>query len=124
MPLPLDERKKPTDIKVHISTGTGVEITWSDGHASHYGFQYLRDQCPCALCDDQRKKKTALPAAGGPVLPMFKPKAAARAARPVGNYALQIDFSDGHTTGIYSFTYLREICPCPNCAEAFRTNHA
>jgi DUF971 family protein len=38
----------------------------------------------------------------------------------VGNYALQIDFSDGHTTGIYSYDYLRTICPCDECAKAFR----
>ena len=52
---------------------------------------------------------------------MFKPKLAARAAHAVGNYALQIDFNDGHTTGIYSFDYLRTICPCEDCAREFRT---
>jgi DUF971 family protein len=29
----------------------------------------------------------------------------------VGNYALKIQFSDGHDSGIFSFAYLREICP-------------
>jgi DUF971 family protein len=52
---------------------------------------------------------------------MFKPKAKARAATAVGHYAIQIEFSDGHATGIYSFDYLREICPCPACARDFRT---
>ena len=34
----------------------------------------------------------------------------------VGRYAIQFTWSDGHSTGIYSFETLREICPCPQCA--------
>ena len=56
-----------------------------------------------------------------PLLPMFKAKINARAAHPVGNYALRIDFNDGHSTGIYSFDYLRTICRCEACAREFRT---
>lgn len=124
MPIPLDPRKKPTDIKVHVTTGAGVEITWSDAHTSRYDFVYLRDQCPCAVCNDERAKKEKLSPnanAGASLLPMFKPRATAKAAKAVGNYAIQIDFSDGHSTGIYSFSHLREICPCQACAQDFRT---
>ena len=35
----------------------------------------------------------------------------------VGNYALQINWKDGHSYGIYSWDYLRELCPCEECAE-------
>jgi DUF971 family protein len=137
MPIPLDERRKPSSVKVHVSSGAGVDITWSDGHASHYGFAYLRENCPCAMCNDERGKKEekrknderlrkenphgAPPLSSSPALPMFKPKLSAKAAHAVGNYALQIDFNDGHTTGIYSFDYLRTICPCEGCAREFRT---
>jgi DUF971 family protein len=38
------------------------------------------------------------------------------AIRPVGRYAIQIDWSDGHTTGIYPFDRLRSLCPCPLCS--------
>jgi DUF971 family protein len=34
---------------------------------------------------------------------------------PVGNYALHFVWSDGHDSGIYSFDYLRKLCPCPQC---------
>jgi DUF971 family protein len=51
---------------------------------------------------------------------MFKPKARAKAATKVGNYAIQITFTDGHATGIYSYDHLRSICPCGDCAKAFR----
>ena len=122
----MDPRKKPTDVQVHVSTGAGVDIVWSDGHASHYDFPYLREQCPCAMCNDEREKKAQAKfgpgAALGPALPMFKPRARARSAKPVGNYALQIEFTDGHSTGIYSFTYLREICPCAACRQEFRSS--
>jgi DUF971 family protein len=140
MPAPLDPRKKPTAVKIHVSTGAGVDITWADGHASHYDFPYLRDACPCASCNDEREKKadagrrearaahaTASPPlvplpTTSPVFPMFKPQARAQSATSVGSYAIQINFTDGHNTGIYSYDQLRTICPCPACAAAFRAH--
>jgi DUF971 family protein len=139
MPGPLDSRKKPADVKIRVSTGEGVDITWSDGHISHYTFPYLRDNCPCAMCNDEREKNKSITAHrtdqsttahGGThspqnpsqpsAFPMFKPKITAKSAHAVGNYAVQILFSDGHSTGIYSFDHLREICPCESCAADFR----
>ena len=138
MPIPLDVRRKPTSVKVHVSSGAGVDITWSDGHSSHFEFAYLREQCPCAMCNDERVKKaaaqaneerlkrensaqSATPVLSSPLLPMFKPKLSASAAHAMGNYALQIDFNDGHTAGIFSFDYLRTICPCEDCTREYRT---
>src|SRR5579864_5760469 len=99
MPTPLDSRKKPANVKIHVSTGAGVDITWSDGHISHYNFIYLRENCPCATCGDERAKKaaeraarpeasrpagtTALPSSS--LLPLYKPKPGARAAQAVGH---------------------------------------
>ena len=129
-PSPIDVRKKPTDVKVHVTSRAGVDIVWADGHASHYDFAYLREQCPCALCDDLRQKKDQQKNQGladpAPVLqsaelPMFKPRPGARAAKTVGHYALQIDFTDGHSAGIFSYDYLRTICPCAQCALSFRS---
>ena len=139
MPIPIDERRKPASVKVHVSSGAGVDITWADEHASHYDFAYLRQVCPCAMCNDERQKKAqglekdaqlknenpslaAGPALSSPLLPMFKPKLTAKAAQAVGNYALRIDFNDGHATGIFSFDYLRTICPCQECALEYRTD--
>ena len=119
MPIPLDERKKPTGIKVNVTTGEGVEVNWADGHSSRYTFPYLRDNCPCAMCNDEREKKASTGSSAA-VLPMFKPRVTAKSATSVGNYAIQIQFSDGHSTGIYSFDALRELCPCEACAKEFR----
>ena len=101
-----------------------MDITWADGHESHYDFAYLREECPCATCNDERGKKQTFAAAApasSAVLPMFKPKPRAQSATVMGNYAVQIRFSDGHSTGIYSYDHLRSICPCAECAKAFRT---
>jgi len=127
MPTPLDPRKKPTSIKIHVSSGAGVDVTWADGHASHYEFAYLREECPCATCNDAREKKASLGEAApaflsSPALPMFKSKPRARAATQVGSYAIQISFTDGHSTGIYGYDHLRNICPCAECAKAFRAS--
>ncbi len=127
MPTPIDPRKKPTAVKIHVKTGAGVDITWGDGHTSHFDFPHLRDNCPCATCNDERAKKesfAAISPAPSAVLPMFKPKARAQGATQVGNYAIQIHFTDGHSTGIFSYDFLRTICPCAECAKAFRSGTA
>ena len=123
MPEPIDLRKKPKDVKVHVKTGAGVDITWADGHSSHFDFAFLRENCPCATCNDERAKKE-LDGTGklqsSPLLPMYKPKLRAQSATQVGNYAIQIGFNDGHSTGIFSYGYLRTLCPCEECKRAFR----
>ncbi len=127
MPIPIDPRKKPTAIKIHVKTGAGVDIAWADGHESHFDYPYLRDNCPCATCNDERGKKEAFAGAAlapSAVLPMFKPKPRAQSATQVGNYAIQINFNDGHSTGIFSYDYLRSMCPCADCAREFRNNAA
>ena len=126
MPLPLDIRKKPIDVKVYVSTGVGVDVTWSDGHISHYDFSYLRENCPCATCKEEREthdKVEAKTSGGSAVLPMFKAKLSARGASAVGGYAIQIEFTDGHSTGIFSFDHLRQICPCGACIREFGLAH-
>lgn len=121
-------RSKPMEVKVHVSTGAGVDILWGDGHRSHYEFPFLRDRCPCALCNEERGGEPARetsPAPKGPsALPLYKPRITARAASAVGHYALQFDFSDGHSTGIFSFELLRGICPCEACQGESKTAKA
>jgi DUF971 family protein len=120
MATPIDHRKRPTAVKIHVKSGAGVDITWADSHSSHFDFPFLRDHCPCATCNDERAKKESAPAATPSPLPMYKPKARAESAAQVGNYAIQIHFTDGHSTGIYSYDYLRTLCSCDECARAFR----
>ena len=111
----------PKSVKVHLKQGTGVDIEWKDAHLSKYTFPFLRDACPCALCDEERTKsgrqpgKRALPKPGE--LPMYKPVVTATSAEPVGKYAIKFHWNDGHELGIYSWQWLRDICPCEECQE-------
>lgn len=111
-----DPRTEPVSVKVLLTTGEGVVVEWRDGHQSRYPFPYLRDQCPCASCRERRAQGQSV--AGTRIksdLPIYQEPVRAVTAEPVGHYAVRFDFSDGHTTGIYSFNYFREICPCDDC---------
>ncbi len=94
----------PTEINHNKSRGV-VRIEWDDGHAGEYEQSYLRGYCPCALCQGH----------GAQIRYIESPDAKLTTISPVGNYALELRWSDGHSTGIYSFEYLRALCPCSDC---------
>jgi DUF971 family protein len=116
----------PKSVKVSITTGTGVNIEWNDGHSSHYSFQFLRDACPCAMCNEEREKAGRRPGESPKLapgaLPMFKATARPVSAEGVGKYAIKFSWNDGHDLGIYSWKLLRELCRCEECEAAARTN--
>jgi DUF971 family protein len=109
----------PDKVRVKITEGTGLEIDWQDGHRSAWGFAWLRDACPCATCIDERKaqgRKAGQPKAkAANLLPMYTPPAKPASAHGVGRYALQFNWQDGHSGGIYSWDYLRRHCQCAEC---------
>ena len=104
----------PRTIRLH-GEGDTLAIEWADGHRSAYPYPYLRERCPCATCTGTGRPHEAEPGQ----LPMLgaKPLKPDR-AEVVGRYALQIFWNDGHSTGIYTFDYLRVLCPCPDCEAA------
>lgn len=88
-----------------------IQITWSDGTTTRWTVSELRSECPCATCRDQRSagESSASKPSGG-VLPVLS-SAEARPLRidamnPVGSYAYNIVFSDGHSSGIFTFAML------------------
>ena len=106
----------------------GFLVEWKDGHKSEYPFPYLRRMCPCAECSAIRHKGLDVHSLFGPdgdgdfsliqvsddVLPLD--------IQLVGRYAVQFRWSDGHSTGIYSFQTLKEMCPCPECTANIDEN--
>jgi DUF971 family protein len=118
---PLDRTAvTPAKVRVLLTEGKGLEIDWSDGHKSAWTFAWLREACPCATCNDERTKEGRKPGQPKPtaVLPMFTPPPRPASAQAVGRYALQFNWLDGHTAGIYSWEYLRRVCQCPACKFA------
>ena len=111
----------PKSVKVNKTAGTGIDIVWEDDHSTHYSFQWLRDACPCATCTEERNSHNRKP--GEPVkpaatlLPMYKEPVRPNEVTPVGRYALNINWNDGHSSGIYSWDYLREYCGCEVCRK-------
>jgi len=111
---------------IAISKSKGIKIDWKDQHHSDYPLAYLRDECPCASCTGahgtppQKSNYSAenRAAAGKELFPMYKPSLRMLEVEAVGSYAIRIDWSDGHKTGIYSFDHFRKICPCAECKTA------
>lgn len=112
----------PDKVRVLISEGKGLEIDWSDGHRSAWSFAWLRNACPCATCNDERNqegRKAGQPKAKpAELLPMYTPPSKPASAHGVGRYALQFNWLDGHSGGIYSWDYLRRHCQCQECRFA------
>jgi DUF971 family protein len=112
----------PQKVRVLITEGKGLEIDWSDGHKSAWSFAWLREACPCATCIDQRTQEDRKPGEPKPkpaaLLPMFTPPPKPTGAHAVGRYALQFNWQDGHSAGIYSWEYLRRMCQCSECQLA------
>jgi len=80
-----------------------LEIHWGDGGESVYDVRGLRLACGCAHCVDEWTGEGRLDPASVPedVRPLR--------IEPVGRYAIQVHWSDGHDTGIYPFRRLREL---------------
>ena len=103
---------------IAISKSKGIQIDWKDGHHSDYGLTWLRDKCPCASCTGAHGTEPRKPETDAPSTPfqMFKPALKMLAVEAVGNYAIRINWSDGHNSGIYSYEHFRSICPCEQCS--------
>lgn len=107
---------RPAKITLNRET-RHLEVTWSDQHFSSYPLDGLREACPCAEC---RGGHAFMGPEHDPNLIELKPARSydVRDLQVVGSYALQATWSDGHSAGIYSWQYLRRICPCPVCQQA------
>lgn len=96
---------KPLSIK---RDGNGLAIQWSDGLQATIPFNVLRQQCPCATCNDQRQKPPDLfRILSDKDLLAANPEP--RQMLPRGHYAYQIVWKDGHDTGIYTIDFLRQL---------------
>ena len=100
-----------TPVKLNLKKDEKLEIEWQDGLQSVYTISYLRTMCPCATCKVVREEKKTTRSLLRILPGNFAAPITAVGAELVGNYAMKIDWSDQHSSGIYSFQYLREIAP-------------
>ena len=96
----------PVPIEIGRANRHDVKIRWHDGHESIYPARELRLACPCAGCVDEMTGAIRIIATSIPqdVHPL--------AIKLVGRYAISIEWSDRHNTGIYAFEKLRRLCSC------------
>jgi ATP-binding protein involved in chromosome partitioning len=97
----VDEALTPTGIRQ--DGARTLAIAWADGHESRIDVRELRLACGCAHCVDEWTGEERLDPGSVPedVHPLQ--------IEPVGRYAIQIAWSDGHASGIYPFRRLREL---------------
>jgi DUF971 family protein len=89
----------PTLIENHMSSHI-LELTWEDNTKQMFHSGFLRRQCQCADCKSQRKHPGGM---------NVSDEVSIRDIRPVGSYAVQLLFSDGHERGIYPWSYLKSM---------------
>jgi DUF971 family protein len=87
-------------------------IQWADGSTCDYALNVLREACPCADCRGGHANMGKPPDIENLLLiPLARTKSYDVAKlEPVGHYALRPTWADGHEAGIYSWSYLRELC--------------
>jgi DUF971 family protein len=96
----MDDEKVPTGITLHQKSRV-MEIAFSDGRTFRLPYEFLRVYSPSAEVRGHGP--------GQEVLQTGKRDVEIRSVEPVGSYAIQPVFSDGHATGIYSWDYLYEL---------------
>lgn len=104
------EQTRPLDIELDLPGGE-LHIEWADGYHSVYPLDYLRQICPCATCVEQRKNADPLRILEDDQSVASGKLNSDRPVEMVGNYGLQFFWGEGHSSGIYSFRYLREQTP-------------
>jgi DUF971 family protein len=97
------QKPKPLPTDLGFEDDGTLRLRWDDGKESRFAPKFLRGHCPCAECVEEWSGRRVV---GESQVPdEVKP----RGMHEVGRYAMQIDWSDGHSTGIYSWDYLWKL---------------
>lgn len=91
--------KRPVEVRNDRDNGR-VVVVWDDGTRLQYPLDDLRNACPCAACRGHAPGEVEPPSVSGIGLVGIG---------EVGSYAVRFDWTDGHTTGIYTWAYLLKI---------------
>ncbi len=97
---------KPLDLQI---IGEELAIKWADQTEGFIALETLRRRCPCAGCQGERDVLGHLHK--GPERSLTPASFQIVRLDWVGGYALQPVWKDGHSSGLYSFEYLRSLMP-------------
>ena len=101
---------RPTGVNLFKHEGI-LEIAWNDGTICRYPLSQLREACPCVECRGWHQFMGREHDPDDLLRLIPKRSYAITGLEMVGNYALQPVWDDGHHTGLYTWEYLRHLCP-------------
>jgi len=90
--------------KIKILDNKYLWIKWNDDTEAKIDLQKMREMCPCATCLAERnnQSKNYIPL-------LLSSQITVSGIEAVGSYAIQINWQDGHNTGIYEYTFLKNL---------------
>lgn len=89
-------------VKIKLIDQKKLLIIWDDGKEDSIDLKELRKNCPCATCLSERDKQSKM------YIPLFaENQITIKSIDQVGNYAIQINWNDGHNSGIYEYSFLK-----------------
>jgi DUF971 family protein len=91
--------------------GEELALQWNDGDESYFPLERLRRACPCAACGGE---PDVLGNIARPDVTYSDKSFELTGWQLIGGYALQPRWADGHSTGLYSFQYLRRLAAAPS----------
>lgn len=80
-----------------------LEITWPDGRVDRFPYRFLRSQCPCATCRDEWSGERIIQ------IEDVRENLKLEGMEMVGAYALKPSWSDGHSSGLFSWEILHDL---------------
>ena len=105
MSLPSNSDECPPPLVIErLPAERALLLAWPDGREAKLPLVELRGQCMCARCVDEITGERIVDIEG------IDPEISIRDLKLVGNYAVKIGWSDGHNTGLYTWSHLRRLC--------------
>ena len=95
--------------KIELVSSDCLQIKWNDGQTRQYVVNELRENCPCATCNEKRKAVPPPPTELTVITVEETQPLRITKMEPTGRYAYAIHFSDGHDTGLFTLESLREL---------------
>ena len=91
-------------VKIKVIEKKDLQIVWDDGSEDLLDLRQLRKLCPCATCLAERDKQSKM------YIPLFtENQIVVKSINQVGKYAIQINWNDGHSTGIFEYAFLKNF---------------
>lgn len=92
----------PNNIRA-LQSDQVLEISWPDGTVARLPYRFLRFQCPCATCRDEWTGERMIKQDS------IRPDLKLEGMEPIGTYAIQPAWNDGHASGLFTWELLREL---------------